>query len=488
LPALILAPQRCRGLVPCVFSWTLVALAGLAACGGDGDGTSPDGEAPIVTLTAPASGTVQGTITLTADAHDNRVISAVQFYLSDSQLGTDDLASPYTIEWNTTSVANGQYSLLAKARDEAGNTASSVAVTLTVSNQPPAPTTGSLDVSTSTIGPDPDDNGYGVMVDGILRGTIPSNGTASLPDVAAGSRTVSLIGVAGNCSVEGFHPRQIPVIAGSSAEVAFSITCTPLPEPERIAFGSPGGIYTMTSTGSDVRLLASGDTPAWSPDRTRLAYIGDAGGFRNIFVMNANGTGQTRLTPIDGATNENPAWSPDGTKIVFESNFQGNDIYVMNADGTDIVNLTSSPGIRENWPTWSPDGTRIAFTSSESGNDDIWVMNADGADRVQLTTDLAADYGPAWSPDGTRIAFTSQRTGDDVWIMNADGTQETRLTDHPATDRDPTWSPDGTRIAFSSFRDGLEDIFVINVDGTGLVNLTNTPNHPDQERLPAWAP
>ena len=98
-------------------------------------------------------------------------------------------------------------------------------------------------------------------------------------------------------------------------------------------------------------------------------------------------------------------------QIAFTSERDGNwEIYVMNADGTGERRLTSSAG-DDMLPVWSPDGSRIAFTSTRDGNGEVYVMNADGSDQTNLTNHPGADGGPRWSPDGTRIAFTTDRDG-----------------------------------------------------------------------------
>jgi TolB protein len=173
-------------------------------------------------------------------------------------------------------------------------------------------------------------------------------------------------------------------------------------------------------------------------------------------------------------------------KIAFVSDRDGNqEIYVMNADGSSQTRLTnnSDPDIE---PTWSPDGTRIAFSSHRDGNSDIYIMNANGTDEVRMTEDPAADASPAWSPDGTRIAFSTDRDAKgevfpnkEVYVMNADGTDQQRLTDDVAVDGEPDWSPDGSKIAFTRLRGGSgSDIFVIDPSGGELTNLTHTPAIP----------
>jgi glucose/arabinose dehydrogenase len=96
-----------------------------------------DIQLPTVNITAPAAGTVAGTININADANDNVGVVGVQFLLNGANLGTEDLAAPYSISWNTTTIADGSYTLTARARDAAGNTATSAGIVVNVLNHPP---------------------------------------------------------------------------------------------------------------------------------------------------------------------------------------------------------------------------------------------------------------------------------------------------------------------------------------------------------------
>ena len=244
-------------------------------------------------------------------------------------------------------------------------------------------------------------------------------------------------------------------------------------------------IYVMNSDGSgETRLTERSGYdwgPVWSPDGQLIAFASERNGDWNIFVMNADGSGVTQLTNHPGYDVE-PAWSASGEQIAFSSTGdEGPDIYVMNADGSGVTQLTNHPGYDVE-PAWSPDGRLIAFASDRDANvdtvetGDIYVMNADGSDVRRLTDNPLQDRSPAWSPGGRQIAFSSSRDGDsDIYVMNADGSGVRRLTDNPEWDGSPAWSPGGRQIAFSSNRDGDSDIYVMNADGSGVRQLTDNP-------------
>ena len=179
-----------------------------------------------------------------------------------------------------------------------------------------------------------------------------------------------------------------------------------------------------------------------------------------------------------GSWNFEPEWSPDGSRLVFQSNRSGTtQIYVINADGTGETNLSNN-GFNDRAPDWSPDGTSIVFDSDRNGGPEIWVMNADGTGQVLL-------YGPvgrrpAWSPDGTRIAFEAG----DLHVMNSDGTNVVNVTPVAGQDRHPDWRRDSSAIVFDSQQDGgPPEVYSVRPDGSGLTRLTDAAN---SNQFPRW--
>jgi Tol biopolymer transport system component len=160
------------------------------------------------------------------------------------------------------------------------------------------------------------------------------------------------------------------------------------------------------------------------------------------------------------------------------------DIFVANGDGTGAHDLTNSPSEWDRDPAWSPDGKTVAYVASDSWvTGTVVLIDPSGANRHAI----GPGTEPAWSPDGTKIALAGDGAVRDIVVVNADGSGRTNLTNTPETDEaDPAWSPDGQRIVFArGVWPDHYDLYVMNADGSGVTQVTDVET---SDVNPAWSP
>jgi TolB protein len=242
---------------------------------------------------------------------------------------------------------------------------------------------------------------------------------------------------------------------------------------------------------------------AWSPDGRRIAFKSRRDRNNELYVMNWDGSDQTRLTNTFQVSEGQPAWSPDGRRLLYRQT--ADNPIVQNADIWQIDVNPASPNPRpvlqrtgdERYPSYSPDGTKIVFRGDldlidHSGDEELFVMNADGTNVVQLTRNAVFDSGPAFSPDGRRIVFSGYRDGryfrdPEAWglfELAPDGTGLRRLL--RGYYHNAAWSPDGMQLVFQSY--GV--LWRANADGTGLARVIGdgTGRAEGWNERPSWGP
>ena len=253
------------------------------------------------------------------------------------------------------------------------------------------------------------------------------------------------------------------------------------------------GIYELDMETQDVTLLY---TTPWRITVLRL----DGAGERFVFVLRIggedmeldeictvglDGSGFTRLTEND-RMDTYPTWSPDGEKVAFLTWGETLDIHVVDSDG-DGERLLYDSGYHDADVHWV--GGKITFTR----NNGIWMMDEDGTGATQVTEHPQAgewgsaplpcgDYDPRLSPDGGTIVFermtdnAATHGGYDLYLVNVDGTGLVALTDNGWTQGMASWSPSGDRLIYvvsAMGSEGRYDVFMIDADGEGMADLTS---------------
>lgn len=411
----------------------------------------------------------------------------------------------------------------------------------------PDPTTGSIEVSASTTGEEPDPDGYTVTLDGADGQSLGVDGTVTFTDVDEGEHTLELTGVAANCAVDGANPKTRTVSAGGTATATFDVICEATTGSIEVSAATTGD--TLDADGYEVALdggtpqtvgidgtvtfsdvtagdheveiagvqsnctpdggstatvaVTAGETVTQSFDVAcvpalfdRIVFASDRptsgpAGVLNLWVMGTDGSNPTLMvgTGFDDVVGQ---VSPDGTELVFQSN-ETDDAELLTAPadpGTGVSHLTNN-SVPDGQPAWSADGSQIAFVSDRDGDSgtppNLFVMDADGTNVLQLTDNSEEEGIPSWSPDGSTIVFGVGGDGfGEVMAIAPDGTNLRNLTDDPAGDGDPAWSPDGSQIAFVSDRaaTGDPEIYVMDADGSNVTRVTTTAG---LERWPTWS-
>ena len=259
----------------------------------------------------------------------------------------------------------------------------------------------------------------------------------------------------------------------------------PVEEPA-VSTTVPELVSTTTATEVTPTTQPNVEIPTIPPPVGRIVFVSDRdavlfGRDQDLVMVDADGTNRVHLAELVGGGD--PVWSPDGTQIAYGTLGRDNtQVFIVDLKSSEVHQVTDIAGSGM-YHDWSPDGSQLAF----NGNDRLYTVNADGSDPTMLSDLIVGNL--SWSPDGSRIAFNAE-SGDtwDIYLINIDGSGEVPLTDLPGTHglTASPWSPNGSRIFFTTtFRtqrpDGRTETEVhqysINPDGTSLEEI---------ERIGLW--
>ncbi len=182
---------------------------------------------------------------------------------------------------------------------------------------------------------------------------------------------------------------------------------------------------------------------------TRLAFVANKSGTKEIYMVDVDGANLTQLTK-DRAISVSPALSPDGSKLAYTGYQSGYaDVYEVDLASGSRRCIMKFPGTNSG-AAYSKSGNRIAVTLSKDGNPELYVTDSGGGSPRRLTFTPGVESSPTWSPDGSEIIFSSDSGGSPaLYRVSASGGSPSLIRTGQGYNTEPNWSPDGKKVAFN---------------------------------------
>ncbi|MEI6651404.1 MAG: Tol-Pal system beta propeller repeat protein TolB [Chlorobiaceae bacterium] len=246
-------------------------------------------------------------------------------------------------------------------------------------------------------------------------------------------------------------------------------------------------IYECDFDGHELRQLTNSHsislTPVLSPDGRYLAYTGFSSGRPALYIRNLS-DGKTLAVGKSGISID-PGWR-NSRELATTLSFEGDqEIYLIKADGAISRRLTFSKGIDLS-PSFSPDGNKMAYVSDQNGLPQIFIEDLQSGQVNRLTFSGRYNTQPSWSPAGDKIAYTTWGNGGeiDIFTVNIDGSGLKQLTGNSGENESPSWSSDGRMIVFASNRKGSKKLYIMGSTGDSQRPLLQSDG---EQMQPCWS-